>query len=149
DNNVTIHQGRHFNASVDRLECFVVRPEQPVNRLKIQALVLQRHAHLARERTERTVIQFDHDMTSCLRLHVDRLNPPSNGDHSRHESEMTRSARTGHPPYSITSSANNRSDSGMVRPSPLAVFKFTTTLNFVGNWTGRSAGFAPRRMRST
>jgi hypothetical protein len=35
--------------------------------------------------------------------------------------------------YSITSSANNKNDSGIVRPSPLAVFKFTTKLNFVGS----------------
>ena len=35
--------------------------------------------------------------------------------------------------YSITSSANNKNDSGTVRPSPLAVFKFTTKLNFVGS----------------
>ena len=41
--------------------------------------------------------------------------------------------KTGHRPYSITSSANNRNDSGTVRPSPLAVFKFTTKLNLVGS----------------
>jgi hypothetical protein len=35
--------------------------------------------------------------------------------------------------YSITSSANNKNDSGTVRPSPLAAFKFTTKLNFVGS----------------
>jgi hypothetical protein len=35
--------------------------------------------------------------------------------------------------YSITSSANNKNDSGTVRPRPLAVFKFTTKLNFVGS----------------
>jgi hypothetical protein len=39
----------------------------------------------------------------------------------------------GMPGYSITSSANNKNDSGTVRPSPLAVFKFTTKLNFVGS----------------
>ncbi len=56
---------------------------------------------------------------------------------------------SGHDHYSITSSANNRNDSGTVKPSRFAVFRFTTRLNFVGNCTGRSAGFAPRRMRST
>jgi len=37
------------------------------------------------------------------------------------------------PPHSITSSANNKNDSGTVRSSALAVFKFTTKLNFVGS----------------
>ena len=36
--------------------------------LVIQLLVLQRHPHLTCERTERTVIQLYHDMTSQLRL---------------------------------------------------------------------------------
>jgi hypothetical protein len=51
--------------------------------------------------------------------------------------------------YSITSSANNRNDSGIVRPSVLAVFRLTTSWNLVGSCTGSSPGFAPRRMRST
>ena len=42
-------------------------------------------------------------------------------------------AEIGMPSYSITSSANNKNDSGTERPSPLAVFKFTTKLNFVGS----------------
>jgi hypothetical protein len=42
-------------------------------------------------------------------------------------------ADIGMPSYSITSSANNKNDSGTERPSPLAVFKFTTKLNFVGS----------------
>src|SRR6266566_6300061 len=51
--------------------------------------------------------------------------------------------------YSITSSARSRIDGGTARPSALAVLRFTTISNFVGNCTGRSPGFAPRRMRST
>ena len=51
--------------------------------------------------------------------------------------------------YSITSSANKRKDSGIVRPRFLAVFKLTTRLNLVGSCTGSSAGFAPRNTRST
>jgi hypothetical protein len=53
------------------------------------------------------------------------------------------------PVYSITSSARSRIDRGTSRPSALAVLRFTTISNLVGNCTGRSPGFAPRRMRST
>src|SRR5262249_36600375 len=45
--------------------------------------------------------------------------------------------------HSITSSARPRTDSGMVRPSAFAVFRLTISSNFVGCWTGRSAGLAP------
>src|SRR6516165_6133208 len=51
--------------------------------------------------------------------------------------------------HSIASSALSRIDCGTVRPSALAVLRFTAISNFVGNCTGRSPGFAPRRMRST
>ena len=53
------------------------------------------------------------------------------------------------PCYSITSSASAMSWSGMVMPSVFAVFRFITSLNLVGCWTGRSAGLAPLRIRST
>ena len=49
----------------------------------------------------------------------------------------------------MTSVAMACSVNGTVRPSALAVLRFTTISNFVGNCTGRSPGFAPRRMRST
>ena len=51
--------------------------------------------------------------------------------------------------YSMTSSARSKIDCGTVRPSALAVLRFTTISNLVGNCTGRSPGFSPRRMRST
>jgi hypothetical protein len=51
--------------------------------------------------------------------------------------------------HSITSSARASSDGGTSRPSALAVLRFTVISNFVGNCTGRSPGFSPRRMRST
>ena len=51
--------------------------------------------------------------------------------------------------YSITSSARSRIDGGIASPSALAVFRFRTISNLVGNCTGRSPGFSPRRMRST
>src|SRR5262249_28112799 len=53
------------------------------------------------------------------------------------------------PNHSITSSARSIIDGGMARPSAVAVLRFTTISNFVGNCTGRSPGFSPRRMRST
>jgi hypothetical protein len=40
-------------------------------------------------------------------------------------------------------------DGGTARPRALAVLRFTTISNLVGNCTGRSPGFAPRRMQST
>jgi len=43
--------------------------------------------------------------------------------------------------YSITSSAPTGSDCGMVRPRALAILRLMTSSNFVGIWTGRSAGF--------
>jgi hypothetical protein len=51
--------------------------------------------------------------------------------------------------YSITSSARFRNDSEIIRPMVFAVLLFTTSSNFVGACTGRSAGFSPRRMWST
>jgi hypothetical protein len=56
----------------------------------------------------------------------------------------------GHPPhYSITSSARSRNDSGIVRPSALAVVKLITRSNLVGCSIGMSPSFAPRRILST
>src|SRR5215469_1048217 len=51
--------------------------------------------------------------------------------------------------YSITSSARPRIVCGIVRPSALAVLRLMTSSNFVGCWTGRSAGLAPLRILST
>ncbi len=51
--------------------------------------------------------------------------------------------------HSITLSAQIRIDCGIVRPSALAVLRFTTSSNFVGCSTGRSPGFAPLRILST
>src|SRR6266516_3918413 len=52
-------------------------------------------------------------------------------------------------PHSITSSARSRNDSGIVRPSALAVVRLMTRSNLVGCSTGISPGFAPRRILST
>src|SRR5262245_36627807 len=53
------------------------------------------------------------------------------------------------PPHLITSSARNKRESGIVRPIAAAVLRLTTSSNLVGNWTGSSLIFAPRRVRST
>jgi hypothetical protein len=45
--------------------------------------------------------------------------------------------------YSITSSARPSSESGMVRPSALAVFMLMISSTLVACWTGRSATFSP------
>src|SRR5713226_1958873 len=51
--------------------------------------------------------------------------------------------------YSITLSASASSLSGIVRPSVLAVVRLMVRSNLVGCSTGRSPGFAPRRILST
>ena len=51
--------------------------------------------------------------------------------------------------YSMTSSAVASKEGGTVRPSVFAVLRLTTSSYLVGACTGRSAGFAPLRMRST
>src|SRR2546426_284293 len=53
------------------------------------------------------------------------------------------------PDHSITSSARARTGAGTSRPSAFAVFRLTTRSYPVGACTGRSAGLAPFRMRST
>jgi len=58
-------------------------------------------------------------------------------------------ARDPSAPYSITSSARASKVGGIARPSNLAVLRLMTSSNRVGCSTGRSAGFAPFRMRST
>src|SRR5262249_49151060 len=51
--------------------------------------------------------------------------------------------------HSITSSARASSVGGSSMPSAFAVVRLTTSSNLVGCSTGRSAGFAPRRILST
>ena len=46
-------------------------------------------------------------------------------------------------PHSITSSAATSSLSGTVSPSTFAVLPLMVSENFVGSWTGKSAGLAP------
>src|SRR5262245_26741173 len=51
--------------------------------------------------------------------------------------------------YSITWSARKRRGWGIVRLSALAVLRLMTSSNLSGCSTGRSAGFAPRRILLT
>src|SRR5438477_6322402 len=50
--------------------------------------------------------------------------------------------------YSITSSARAINIDGTIRPRALAVLRLMTRSNFVDCSTGRSLGFAPRRILS-
>src|SRR6476646_7052174 len=51
--------------------------------------------------------------------------------------------------YSITSSARARSDGGMVKPIAFSVVGLTAKTNLVDWSTGKSPGFAPRKILST
>jgi hypothetical protein len=51
--------------------------------------------------------------------------------------------------YSMTSAALMRMAGGTSRPRTREVLRLTTSSNLVGSWIGRSAAFAPLRMRST
>ena len=46
-------------------------------------------------------------------------------------------------PYSITSSARTRNDSGIVTPIASAILSLIAISSFVGSSTGISAGFSP------
>src|SRR5262249_39683981 len=70
----------------------------------------------------------------------------------RRERPRRRAAEQRHeraPFHSITSSARATRVAGTSRPSALAAFRLSTNSNLVGCCTGRSAGLAPLRMRST
>ena len=53
------------------------------------------------------------------------------------------------PPHCVASSARASTVAGNSRPSAKAVLVLITNSNLVGACTGKSAGFAPLRMRST
>src|SRR5205807_1284004 len=53
------------------------------------------------------------------------------------------------PHHSITSSARTSKVGGTSKPSALAVLRLMMVSYLVGASTGRSAGLAPRKMRST
>jgi quercetin dioxygenase-like cupin family protein len=70
--------------------------------------------------------------------------PPLCAKTGREQMQQTNVGQYG---YSITSSASSCIVFGMVNPSAFAVFWLSTISNLVGCKTGRSAGFAPRRIR--
>src|SRR4030095_1221590 len=63
----------------------------------------------------------------------------------QHEAERDQHGRL----HWMTISARATTDGGIVIRSAFAVFSLTTSSNVVGCSTGRSAGFAPRRILST
>src|SRR5262249_28332336 len=94
----------------------------------------------------------------CLRItiterhqHPDETHPTfsrggSDGPDEWHARESTHNLP---PVHSMTSSASCCRCRGTSSPSGLAVLRLITNSNFVGCCTGRSAGLAPLRMRST
>jgi hypothetical protein len=82
------------------------------------------------------------DKPDALRLLCGRRKRPRCGCAAEHRDELA-------SPHSITSSAATSSVFGTVRPSAFAVFRLRMVSYFVGASTGRSAGLAPLRMRST
>src|SRR5262249_21028413 len=76
-----------------------------------------------------------------------RRQPPRRGRAAEYGEELAPSH--GVPPYSITSSASANIEGGMVSPRSVAALSLMTSSNLVGVCTGRSAGLAPLRMRST
>jgi hypothetical protein len=104
DDYIVIHQHRNFNAAINGFQSFMVRPEQSVDCLVIQALVFKNHAHFARKWAERTIIQFDHDIPLSSEL----INESGSGPELSSEHF-----------YSITLSACATNSAGTLRPSSL------------------------------
>ena len=106
--------------------------------------------------TEEEAEDFGAEIVSVVKSYVDRVIRPLEMKITRLEAMIEHCplmALSGHsnlsPFYSITSSARESSDGGMVRPSAFAVLRLITSSNLVGCSTGRSAGFVPLRIRST
>src|SRR5260370_11296166 len=68
------------------------------------------------------------------------------GTRARWRGRVSGGGRAGALAHSITSLARASTVSGTVRPSPLAVFRLTTSSYLVGACTGRAAGLFPLRM---
>src|SRR5262249_22829078 len=80
------------------------------------------------------------DASHALALLRARRERPRNGCAAEQRDEVS-------PVHSITSSARASSAGGTVSPSILAVCALMTSSNLLDCTTGRSAGFAPLRMR--
>src|SRR5262245_9812401 len=105
------------------------------------------------------IAQFGHPLEEiCIKWGLSRLHTDkSDAQHLWVLLRTRRERPRGHateqrdefaPFHSITSSARTSNDCGIVRPRAFAVLRLITNSNFVGRSMGRSAGFAPLRMRS-
>src|SRR5262249_13681141 len=93
------------------------------------------HRNVGRHGAEKS----DHRQRRLLRLRRDR---PGRNCATEKRDNLA-------PLHSITSSARASRVVGISRSSALAVVRLTTRSNLVGCSTGRSPGFAPRRILST
>jgi hypothetical protein len=92
---------------------------------------------------------LDLQRVCCRRLSWLRRRLPSCGKRPCDRCRAEHSDELAALHHSITSSARASSVVGTVKPSAWAAFRLTTSSYLVGACTGRSAGFAPLRMRST
>src|SRR5262249_4588139 len=107
----------------------------------LQALQECRKASLALRIVRRQAHEHA-DASHALRLLRARPERPRDRRAAEHRDQRATS-------HSITSSAATSSLSGTVRPSILAVEALITSSNLLACSTGKSAGFAPLRMRPT
>src|SRR6516225_4387981 len=86
-----------------------------------------------------TVDKCDYGWHRLLRS---RRKRPSSCRAAKHRDEFA-------PPHSINSSASDRNDAGIVKPSVFEVDRLMTNSNLVSRSTGKSLGLAPLRRRPT
>src|SRR5262249_5166840 len=145
------HAGYDRDLTADEVGC---ERRQPIV-LQLGKAVFDPHiaaldkASLGETLTERRQIVRSHLGRSAVEKpdHWHRLLPCT-----RRERPCSRAAEQRYelpPLHSITSSASASSLSGIWRPSALAVLRLMTNSNLTGASTGKSAGLAPFRMRST
>src|SRR5262249_39108090 len=108
-------------------------------------------AEVAQLRTERLILG---DCRRIIEARPEEAEPNESAGllRARRERPRRRAAEQRHERaalHSITSSARARSVAGTSSPSALAVLRLITNSYLVGACTGRSAGFSPRRVRST
>src|SRR5262245_26302713 len=100
----------------------------------------KRTLHLRGGRTRAAAQIPDHRHWLLLCARRER---PHNGRAAEQRDELATAA------HSITSPVRASSEIGGSRPSALAVVRLMTSSNLSANWTGKSPGSAPLRMRST
>ena len=87
-------------------------------------------------------------VSACCANRVEQPPPTPSALQSHHASNTCRSTSLWRKrdPYSMTSSARASSVGGTVMPSAFAALRLTTSSNFVGCTTGKSAGLVPWRI---